>query len=220
MNRTGHTGLKRVFNLVEVVAGVVVLVTLVISLSKLFSSLIPPPPSQTQKITPPSPQTDWQTYTDGQLEFSITFPASWYYELNPDFQKPRVVPDALEVRVMFASSPPPFLGPATEIQSACRLDVLAAITSQSANQILSAERYKQIGSPSGPIHEESIVVGGIKGIKRFYLSEDGQVESEKHTAVLIPDTGKIFALYFWSPPQTTTCDGFFDTMVSSFHIGQ
>jgi hypothetical protein len=174
------------------------------------------PPSQEQA----DPTAGWRVYEDKNLGFSIRFPNDWYQEENPDFQHPKAIPEVLETKVMFASFPSPFLGPAGSVPSGCRFDVLVASTDKDPKQLLKADQYKQIGPLSSPANESSVVVNGIEGIRRTYLPDKKAVQQTR-TIVLLPSSHSLFALHFWKENDdklNTYCNAVFEAMLKTFTI--
>lgn len=213
MRREISPSRKGLFNFFGAIVGFALLVLFVFSLNALFASRTPQTTSHTD------PTAGWKVYTDLHTGFSIKFPNDWYQEENPDFQQPKVMPDALETRVMFANFPPPFLGPAGFVPEGCRLDVLVASTDRDPTELLKADRYKRIGALSSRISETVVVFNGIEGIKRSYLSDKKAVQQTR-TVVLLPGSKNLFALYFWKEKDemNTTCDNIFATMFRTFKI--
>ena len=176
-----------------------------------------PTTSQTPPTTVPTvdPTANWKTYTTEDVGFSLKYPINWFYEENPDFQKPAATEDVLEVKVQLANFEPPFKGPAGSTPQGCHLDVLATNTKLPLQQFI--DQNPNIGSLQGnPNKTEEELVGKEIGVKRIYLPSESIPETR--TTIYITSRGKAMIFYFYSESneQTTDCEETFNQILSTF----
>ena len=208
------------FKILGGVLGVLIFAGVVFGAYKIGQRQIQPVPQPTPipiaVATPtPDPTANRKTYTSDDIGFSIKYPENWYFEENPDFQKPYLVEDALEVKVQFANFKPPFKGPAGSIPQGCWFDILAADTEMSLDQFIT--KNPTVGSLQGlPDRRERVVVDGRPAEKRVYLPNEFIFETR--ITVHAADTGKVVVFYYSSPlaEQAVDCEQTFNLMLSTF----
>lgn len=162
---------------------------------------------------------EWGIYNDEDMNFSIKYPNNWSYEVNPYFQQPRMVFDALETRVVIAEFPPPYFENPSVMPEGCYFGILAASTQKNPKQLLEEYKYKQIAPRLSLLEETNMVINGIEGIKKTYLAERN-TQKQMRTALMLPGDSHLFVLYYGNMNKglDTSCDETFESMIHTFSI--